>query len=368
MKPASTSLSRTVRILLLLGWCSYAVRPLSAQQSAAATPHAVVDANYAAYAPSGSLSGVIRIANSEAMGTLLGYWIADFARCYPQVRFQRVAIAGNSPGPALTDGSVDIGPLARELPPDERAAFRARFNYEPLAIRVAGGSYKTPDKALAIAFLVNSRNPVSKLTFAQIDAVYARHRLPGVAEAQRWGDLGATGEWATHPIHIWGLIRPGEVRPGGAAPIPVSGNITRFLSERALGGSEFRDDISERTTVGAKKSAFEAIADGVASDPDALGYGGFNNVIPGVRSVAVAVSADGPYYTGTFEEVAAQLYPLSRVVYFYINRKPRTPLRPEIAEFVKFILSRDGQQDVVREGIFLPLPHAMAVQDLARLR
>jgi phosphate transport system substrate-binding protein len=281
---------------------------------------------------------------------------------YPEVRFERIPIRGNSPGAELTSGQVDIGPLARELPPDEVTAFTGAFGYPPTAIRVAGGSYRTPDKALAIAFLVNSANPIARLTFAQIDAIYAKHRLPGIPEAHTWGDLGLTGDWKDRPIHVWGLVRPGE-----SPHIQVSGNITRFLSERVLGGSEFRDDIGERTTVGAKISAFDAIAEQVAKDPEALGYGGFNNIIPGTKALAIGATEKGPFYSCTFDEVATQRYPLSRVIYFYLNHRPGEKVPAPLLEFVKFVLSRNGQQDVIREGIFLPLPYRLAQQDLATL-
>lgn len=345
---------------LLFLWCILVPALVRAQQS---LPSASVDPAYAAYAAGPSLHGTIRIAKSTAMETLLEYWIADFSRLYPEVRFERIPIRGNSPGAELTTGQVDIGPLARELPPDEVTTFANAFGYAPTAIRVAGGSYKTPDKALAIAFIVNSANPITRLTFAQIDAIYAKHRPPAIPEAHTWGDLGLTGEWKNRPIHIWGLVRPGE-----SAHIQVSGNITRFLSERVLGGSEFRDDIGERTTVGAKVSAFEAIADQVAKDPEALGYGGFNNVIPGTKALAIGAADKGPFYAGAFEEVASQRYPLSRVVYFYLNQRPGEKVPAALLEFVKFVLSRDGQQDVIREGIFLPLPYRFAQQDLAMLR
>ena len=335
---------------------------IAAMTIAAHAQPATVDPHYKPYVPTKPLHATIRIAKSEAMATLLGYWTKDFHALNPNVTFEFIPIKGNSPGAALTEGAADIGPLARELPPEERAAFHEKFGSDPLAIRVAGGSYKTPDKALAIAFLVNTANPINKLTFAQIDAIYSKRRLQGLPEAKTWGDLGATGDWKNTPIHIWGLVRPGE-----AAHVPVSGNISRFLSERIMLNGEFRDDISERTTVGAPVSAFEAIARGIATDPGAIGYGGFNNVIPGVKSVAIATTPRGPFYAGTFDEVATQRYPLSRVIYLYVNAAPGKPLAPAIREFLRFVLSRQGQQDVVRESIFLPLPYAMATEDLAKL-
>ena len=121
------------------------------------------------------------------------------------------------------------------------------------------------------------------------------------------------------------------------------------------------------TTVGSL-AALDATNQGVAKDPYAIGYAGFGNVIPGVKGVALAEKDGGPYYQGTFEEVLNQKYPLSRVIYIYINKAPGKPLDPKVSEFLKFVLSAKGQNDVVKEGIFLPLPPSMVKEELAKLK
>jgi len=106
----------------------------------------------------------------------------------------------------------------------------------------------------------------------------------------------------------------------------------------------------------------------VAADPYAIGYAGFGNDMPGIKTVALSEGKSGPYLKGTFEEVVAQKYPLSRVIYIFINRAPGKPVDPKVREFLTFVLSRQGQADVEKEGIFLPLPLAMAKQELEKLK
>jgi phosphate binding protein len=316
------------------------------------TFHAQPFAGVPAYTPVGSLSGQLRSVGADTMETLMKYWIADFQKIYPAVTISMEAKASGTAGPALTNGSADLGPVAREMLPKEEQAFTAKFGYKPLAVRVAGGSYRTPGKTHAIAFFVNKQNPIRQLTFGQIDAMYSTTRKREGKEVHTWGDVGVAGDFADKPVHLWGLIRPN--------------GIAYFLQMRILKGGEYRDGITERTTVGSL-AALDAITQGVAKDPYAIGYAGFGNVTPGVKTIAIAKDSAGPFYKGTFEEVLKQQYPLSRVTYIYVNKAPGKPLDPKVKEFFKFVLSKQGQDDVVKEGIFLPLPPAMLKEELARL-
>ena len=306
-----------------------------------------------AYKPVAPLSGHLQSIGADTMETLMKYWIEDFQKLYPDVKIDMEAKASGTAGPALSSGKAELGPVAREMLPAEEQEFEKKFGYKPYAVRVAGGSYRTPGKTHAIAFFVNEKNPVGKLSFAQIDAIFSTTRKRGYKEVTKWGDVGATGEWADKPIHLWGLIRPN--------------GIAHFLEDRVLNGGEWKSGIEERTTVGSL-AALDAVNQGVAKDPYAIGYAGLGNVMPGVKAVALAEASQGPHFKGTFDEVLAQKYPLSRVIYIYVNKAPGKPLDPKVSEFLKFVLSKAGQEDVVKEGIFLPLPLAMDTEELAKLK
>ena len=306
-----------------------------------------------AYKPAPALTGHLQSVGADTMETLMKYWIEDFQKLYPGVKIDMEAKASGTAGPALTEGKADLGPVAREMLPAEEQQFEKKFGYKPYAVRVAGGSYRTPGKTHAIAFFVNEKNPIEKLSFAQLDAIFSSTRKRGYKDATKWGDAGLTGEWADKPIHLWGLIRPN--------------GIAHFLEDRVLNGGQWKSGIEERTTVGSL-AALDATNQGVAKDPYAIGYAGFGNTMPGVKTVALAGNSNGPYYKGTFEEVLDQKYPLSRVIYIYVNKAPGQPLDPKAREFLKFVLSAQGQDDVVKEGVFLPLPTAMVKEELAKLK
>ena len=317
------------------------------------TLHAKARTDLPNYKKIDELSGTIRSVGADTMEDLMKLWIADFRMIYPDVRFEMQAKASGTAAPALTDASADIGPVAREMLPNEIAPFREKYGYEPFAIRVAGGSYRTPGKTHAIVFVVNTKNPVNNVTLAQLDAIYSKTRKRGYKEVNTWGDVGATGgDFADKPIHLWGLIQPN--------------GIAHFLDERVLENGEYKDGITQKTTVG-NLPALDAIAQGVAADPYAIGYTGLTSLTNGTKALAVANQETGPFYKGTFQEVVDQDYPLSRVIYIYLNRKPNEPLDPKIREFLKFILSAQGQQDVAKEGIFLPLTPQIVNEELQKV-
>jgi phosphate transport system substrate-binding protein len=318
------------------------------------TLHARLDPALASYQPATTVKGEIRSVGADTMEELTKLWIAGFSKVQPGATFTMDAKASGTAVPALTDGKADIGPCAREVLPPELGPFQKKFGYEPFAVRVASGSYRTPGKTHAIAFLVNKDNPIEKVTFSQLDAVFSTTRRHGGKEdIKTWGQLGLKGEWADKPIALWGLIRPN--------------GIANFIQARVMANGEYKSGINERTTVGSL-AALDAIAQGVAADRYAIGYAGFGNLIPGVKAVALAENDGGPYYKGTFDEVVTHTYPLSRHIYVYINRGPNQPIDPKIREFLDYILSKDGQDAVVKEGIFLPLSASAVKQERARLQ
>lgn len=349
MKTYNLTLSSA--ILLAAAGMTYAQHAVKGEFNE--TNHATPVHGIPTYKPVDGLSGHLQSIGADTMETLMKFWIEDFQKVYPNIKMDMEAKASGTAGPALTNGTADLGPVAREMLPAEEQEFEKKFGYKPFAVRVAGGSYRTPGKTHAIAFFVNEKNPIDKISYDQIDAIFSSTHKRAHKEITKWGDLGATGEWADKPIHLWGLIRPN--------------GIAHFLEMRIMDGGEWRSGIEERTTVGSL-AALDATNQGVAKDRYAVGYSGFGNVMPGVKALALAVKTGGTYYNGTFDEVLEQRYPLSRVIYIYVNKAPGKPLDPKIQEFLKFVLSARGQKDVVKEGIFLPLPLSMDKEELARLK
>jgi len=307
-----------------------------------------------AYAPPAPVSGTLTCAGADTMHDLADDWGRDFRRFHPgaTVRVRRDGKLAAEGLAAVMSGAADCALFVREPFPAELSAFRSKFGYAPTLVNVAGGSHSTKSATHAIAIYVNAANPIGALTLEQLDAIFSKTRRSGAKELTTWGQLGLGGEWAQRPIHVYGMLRRRETaNPPG---------IVNFLEQRMLGGGEFRDDIREQPGTAAEP-ALDAVVHRVADDPAGIGYSGFAQARPGVKTVAIARTATSPFYTGQPEEVATRQYPLSREIYLAVDRAPGEPLAPLLREFLVYTLSREGQQVVASDRMkFIPLDAGQA--------
>ena len=310
--------------------------------------HAVVDSTIRPYKRISALSGHLLGVQSDTTVDLVKLWVEEFTKLYPQVDVT-VDISGTeAAGPALTDGTADFGLIARRMLISEESPFEKQLGYKPLRIGIAGGSYRTLGFSDALTVFVKKDNPIERLSFTKIDAIYSKTRYRGYKEdITTWGQLGLKGEWADKPILLWGVK-------------PENG-FEHILQEIILKGGQWKDGINGGETIFPTPPA-------VAADRYAIGYAGFGFLKPGDKTLAIAENDNGPYYKGTFAEVVSQKYPLSRMIYIYVNKVPGKPLNPILREFIRFALSKQGQQAVVKDGIFLPLPGEIVKQERAKVQ
>jgi phosphate transport system substrate-binding protein len=303
--------------------------------------------------PKPELSGSIRIVGTDTMKELMGRWIAAFTALHPGAHIELAARGALTAAPALSDGSADLAPLGRELTPSELAAFHSNRAYDPTGIRVALGSYDISGRTVALAFFVNQSNPVAKLSFQQLDAVYCTSLRRGSAQPIiTWGGLGLTGDWAARPIH----------------PIGVNflDGISNFIRLRICKGGELRSDIHSEHT-GGPVNVLDRIVTDIAADPAAIGYAGFANLKPGSKLIAISEDS-GPYLSGARTDVAAAQYPLTRFIYIFVDCKPGEAMPPLERAFLGYVESPDGQALVGTDGIYMPLPPAIAAAEQRKIR
>jgi phosphate transport system substrate-binding protein len=285
------------------------------------------------------LTGSFKGACSDVLKVLVEKWFGQFKTYHPDVTLTiSPPYAGSLGANELVKGDLDFVFVSRELRPDDVKGFRGKFGYAPLSVPVSGGSYRHFGALDAIAFYVNKSNPIEKIGFDQLDAMYSSTRHRGGKPITRWGDLGLAGEWADKPIHLYGIK-------------PWNG-FEEFVRQRVLSvgdqRGEWRDDIAFEKVV-------FPVARKVADDPSGIGYSGIAYIDAGVKVLALAENADAPGLAPTYENVALAIYPLSRLTYFNTNKAPGKPLDPALEEFLRFILSREGQQVVLDHAIYIPL-------------
>lgn len=330
--------------------------------TATAVPLAV-DAALPAYTSTASVAGQLRCSGADTMQDLVDTWSSAFRRHQPQatIHTNRDAKLSADGFAALLNGQVDMVTFVREPFASEIAAFVKKFGYPPMLINVAGGSYATKGGTHAIAIYVNADNPLARLTLAQVDAIFSSTLRRGASRAiTTWGELGLGGDWSKRPLHVYGMLRQrGTGNPPG---------IVNYMKQRALLGGDWRHDLREQTDqVG--ETALDAIVNRVAADPDGIGYSGFAYKAPGAKTVALAEAESGPFYSGQPAEVASRDYPFSRKIYLAINAAPGKPLPPLVREFLRFVLSIEGQQAVALDRMqFIPLDARQAATPRAQLR
>lgn len=285
------------------------------------------------------LKAHFRAGVSDVLPGLASAWVAAFRKYQPGFQLDLVKpFAGSLGALELIKGNLDLVFVSRELKPTDISGFRDKFGYPPFSVAISGGTWRHFGFLDAIAFMANPANPVRQLSFAQLDAAFSKTRLRGGQPIKTWGDLGVTGEWASHPVHLYGI------KPWNGFEEFVRQHV---LSTPAGRGEWDGEHIHYDET-------FFNIARRVAADPDGLGYTGLSAIDSEVKLVPVSENG-GPALSPSYENVASATYPLSRVLYLNTNAKSGAAMNPALREFLRFILSREGQAVVRQQGIYLPL-------------
>ena len=293
------------------------------------------------------LTGTLRLMCSDTMPALVRAWIRSFRHYYPRVRILfGPPFEGSDGAGALLRGRIDVAFVSRELKPTDETAFQAKYGYRPTSVPVSGGSWRQFGYLDAVTVIVNPHNPVEHLTLRQLDAIFSRSHLRGDRAALTWGAVGARGAWADRPIHVYGIK-------------PWNG-FEEFVRQRVLDAGGNRGHW--RRGMHFDRTVFP-VARRIAADPDGIGYTGLAFVDAPVK--VVALGRGGQAVSPTYTNVALDRYPLSRLVYANVNLPPERALHPAVQEFLRLILSRQGQQDVRSEGVFVPL-RAFQVRAAAR--
>lgn len=288
-----------------------------------------------AYQPASGLSGKVTSIGDSTTTNLVARVAAEFRRMYPDVTVHATASLTSIGPSALLEGRADIVPMSRPLTPEEIQEFVAKYGYPPTEIKVA---------ADALAIYVEKRNPVPGLTLGQLDSIFSRTQHRGGSSIENWGQLGLAGEWTDRQITLYGY------GPDDGAH--------QIFQQQVLDGGAFR--LSLRVEGGGS-----SIVQGVAADPGAIGFASIFFACKRVRAIPLA-GADGRFYVPTEENVRSHRYPLNRFLYICVNKPPRQPLDGPAAEFLRFLLSRDGQQ-IVAAGGNIPLDAATAEQGRSTL-
>jgi len=325
------------------------------------------------YKPQQIVSGTIREwgSNYFADSDLNEYWETEFHKWEPDVKFDVHMRTALEAAPALATGVANLA-ACRLFTFSEEELYERAFNHEPLRILIATGSYDVPGWSPALAVVTNKDNPISKLTLKQLDGIFGAARSGGYQgttwhpEAARteaenirtWGQLGLTGKWKNAPIHVYGLnLEYGMARDFQQMVFQGGDKWTESLQEYAnYAGSD-----------GTLKIAAEQLMLDLSKDPYGIGYSGVMFLTPQTKTIALAEKPGSPYVPLTIENLQNRTYPMLLEVYFYLDRVPGQPVDPKLKEFLRFVLSRQGQEAITRDGKYLPLTEEAVEEQLKKL-
>ncbi len=310
---------KTKSLLLAIGFVS--------STCLTATVNAVpsVDSALPTYQKASGIAGNLSSVGSDTLANLMTLWAEEFNREYPNVNVQIQAAGSSTAPPALTEGTSNLGPMSREMKDDELEAFEDKYGYKPTAIPVAID---------ALAVMVNKDNPIKGLTIPQVDAIFSTTLKCGNSKnITTWGDAGVDA-WAAKSIQLYGRNS-------------VSGTYGYF-KEHALCKGDFKSNVNEQP-------GSASVVQSVTSSVNGVGYSGMGYTTSGIRMVPLAKKDGQPFVEATTENALNGTYPLTRFLYVYVNKKPNQPLAPLENEFIKLVLSKSGQQVVIKDG-YIPLP------------
>ncbi len=338
--------------------------PAQTTSTAPPNPEQAALARLPHYVPVEQVTGRIRLWGHGApvldfMGELVKSWEEGFAKFQPNVKFEYDMYGTASAMGALYTGAGDIAILGQEIYPFETATFTKVKHYSPTEIEIATGSVDVRNFDFSIGVFVNQANPLANLTLDQLDRIFAFHEGGASQNIQTWGQLGLTGDWADKPIHLYGWH--------------YEDVFSTFVERTAMHGShEWRCSMKRYDNIVQKDGSIydsgQQILDALAKDPYGMALSNLRYLkSDAVKPLDLGRHPGGPFYPSTKATLIDRQYPLGRIIPAEIDREPGKPVDPAVREFLRYILSREGQAEIVHNGKYLPMQPELAASEMEKL-
>lgn len=298
--------------------------------------YAAVDADMPSYTKGAGVSGNLSSVGSDTLANLMTFWAEGFKKLYPNVNMQIQAAGSSTAPPALAQGTANFGPMSRTMKDNEIQDFQKKYGYKPTPVPVAVD---------ALAIFVHKDNPVKGLSMPLVDAMFSSTlKCDYPKSVSTWGETGLTGPWAARKLDLYGRNS-------------VSGTYGYF-KEHALCKGDFKSGVKEQP-------GSAAVVQAIATNINGIGYSGIGYTVSGVRAVPLK-NGSGQFIAPSAKTALDGTYPLARYLYVYVNKAPGKALPPAQAEFLKMVLSKEGQMIVDKDG-YIPLPSAQVKKIRASL-
>src|SRR5258708_2622316 len=327
------------------------------------------------YKPKHQLKGKLRVWGNNYIkdGYLGEYWRAAFKKFQPGIEIEYNLPTTGIAIPSLSAKASDVA-MSRKAILMDLLTFEQVYKHPITEVSAVTGSYDVYGWMPAFTIVVNKDNPLERISMKQLDGVFGGQRNGGYDASvwrtdypykrgadeniRTWGQLGLTGEWADKPIH------PGGQTLRGNNTVQLSDKITRGSDQWNEGYQAYANYIDDKGKIVPWSTQAR---DAIAKDKYALYYVSPLSMSPDLKELAIQGWEGGPYVKRSLETIRDHSYPLYAEYYFYINREPGKPVDAKVEEFLRFILSQEGQEQVQREGRYMPLTGAMVKEQLKKL-
>jgi phosphate transport system substrate-binding protein len=347
------------------------------------------------YKPEYKVAGGLRIAGSELKGNV-DLLVEGFKRFQPDAVITTNFMTSSEGALGMMfSGASDVAPMGDDAKIPDQMPFYNTFRYVPTEISIATGGYDQRGTLFAWAVIVNKDNPITKLSMDQLDRIFGSERTGGwevgaaadnnllftskyargpETNIRKWGQLGLTGDWADKEIQTYGYVAPGfatsferlvmhwsvKWNPNFREYVEVK-EATNDAPGRAVNSQRMYEAL-EKDKYGIGWGALMHV-NGTCVNPDGTKCPGY----PGLKVIALSKTKDGPAIPLTADNVKNRSYPLIRDAYIYVNKAPGRPMDPKVREFLRFVLSREGQEIIQKAGVYSPIPPAYIREQLKKL-
>lgn len=290
------------------------------------------------YKPETILQGRLRSVGSDTMDKLIARWEGDFLQHHTALLFFHEGKGSSTAVPALSERRADFGPMSRMLKEKEIAEFTRKFGYAPIQLKTAVD---------CIAVFLHPDNPLVEkgISLKELDAIFSAECLRGGKSVKTWGDLGLTGEWINAPIKVYSRNN-------------ASGTHAFFKKAVLKKGAYRRDAVM--------LPGSEGIVKAVSTDKFSIGYSGIGFKTKSVAVAPLANEAGEEFFPPEAMYAYSEQYPLARFLYLTVKRDPSRNPSPLQKEFMSYIFSKDGQEQVAAEGFF-PLSTKVIKEEMKKL-
>jgi ABC-type phosphate transport system substrate-binding protein len=333
------------------------------------------------YKPESIIVGGVRVVGSE-LKNAVEYLAQGFMKFHPDARVTVSHIPSSEGGIAgLYCGISDVAPMGDDAKITDLMPFYNAYGYMPTEISVATGGYEKRGSLFAWAIVVNKDNPLNEISMDQLERTFGSERSGGWelvnnenylytakyargadTNIRKWGQLGLSGEFADKEIQTFGYVAPG---------FAIAIERSLFHWSHKWNGNFMEYVESKQTTSDADGAKVDSVRplEALSNNKFAIGIAALMHAkdFPNLKVLAVSPRGGAAAVALTPDNVANRTYPLIRDAYFYVNKPPGRPLDPRAREFMRFVLSREGQEIIAKVGYYYPLKADYLKEQLKKL-